>query len=344
MAFSLKQLIKLIAGFILLVVLIIVAGNIFSHKANKYVMGGFLHNQSKIEQDYAKPASSIIPSNQDNERFLRPSKQPALKLKYIYSHNENFESQSPVNQKIFNCPEDVIQAYFAFLEQAENMNGYCGGCGTIGYAKEPFPHAYELLTRETKQKISLDEFITSFLGIGHTTLLKLIPAYAPPDTPKNIKYYIVEFEIITAPKCNEIDGNKPQPTYFAYYYGLITTEQTPSEGWKIKAMDYIPEDFLCAPYHMWYWDSTAVVQIIFGGWYKLIDEIEKVDIQGSNIKIYAKGKQNRYRFDALRLTNGEDIFLHEYIWENDKWKEVDYIVEKQKNLKFSILQFRGSKK
>ncbi|MCT4605630.1 MAG: hypothetical protein N4A64_05905 [Marinisporobacter sp.] len=106
----------------------------------------------------------------------------------------------------------------------------------------------------------------------------------------------------------------------------------------------IPEDFLCAPDHLWYWESTAVVQIIFGGWYHLVNEIEKVDIEGSYIKIYAKGKKNRYRFDAVRLTNGTDIFLHEYIWKNGTWKEVDYIVEKHKYLKFSIWKIQSMKK
>lgn len=189
--------------------------------------------------------------------------------------------------------------------------------------------------------MSLDKFIASFSGTAHTTLLKLLPVYAPPDTPENIKYHMAEFEIITYPKYNKKVGNIPQPSYFTYYFGLITTEHTPAGGWKIKAMDYIPEDFLGAPYHLWHWDSTMLVQVVFGHWYNLIDEIEKVDIQGSDIRIYAKGRQNRYKFDAVRLTNGEDIFLHEYVWENGQWKEVDYIVEKHKYLKFSVWKIRS---
>lgn len=341
MVISLKKLIKPAVGIILLLTLIISARTIFSYKTDKYVMGGYLHSESTIEPDYSLPVSYTY--KPDSERFQRPSKQPAFKLKYVYSHNDSFASQSPLNETMFNRPEDVIEAYYAILKQACNLDGgyYVGGYGTIGYVKEPYPHAYELLSRETKNKMSVDEFISSFKGTGHTTLLKLIPVYAPSDTPKNIRYHMVEFEIITYPKYKKKEGNRPQPSYFAYYYGLITTEQIPLEGWKIKAIDIIPEDFLGAPYHLWYWDSTYVVRIIFGQWYKLIDEIEKVDIQGSNIRIYAKGIQNRYRFDAERLTNGEDIFLHEYIWDNDKWKEVDFIVEKHKYLKFSIWKFQS---
>jgi len=292
-----------------------------------------------IKSTLGMPVIYTYEPNQDSERFQRPSKQPALKLKYVYKENGNFENQSPTNQEIFEMPEDLIHAYYAILKNAENMDEYCGGCGTIGYAKTPFPDAYNLLSKEAQQKMSIDQFIASFLGTGHTTLLKLIPVYTPPETPKSIKYYMVEIEIITGPKCSETDNNMAQPTYFAYYYGIATSERTLSEGWKIKSVDYIPEDFLCAPYHNWQWDATKVVQVIFGEWYKLIDEIEKVEIEGPNIKIYAKGKDNRYRFDALRLTNGVDIFLHEYVWENGKWKEVDYIVEDQKSLKFSILHF-----
>ena len=261
----------------------------------------------------------------DIERFQRPSKQPALN-EYLRLRDE----------KTYNDPEDLILDYFGILKDASNMSGYCGGCGTVGLSEEPYPKAYNLLSSDLKEKITFDDYISSFSGAGHTTLIKMVPAFTPPGTPSNIKYFVVEFEIITAQKCSENEAHRPLPTYFAYYYGLITTENIPTEGWRIKAMDYFPEDFLCAPYHSWYWDSPLAVEIIFRGWHKLIDEIEKVDIQGSDITIVAKGKDNKYRFGALRLTNGEDIILHEYVWKNGNWEEVDYITEEQKFLKFSI--------
>lgn len=89
----------------------------------------------------------------------------------------------------------------------------------------------------------------SLEGIGYTTLLKLYPAYHPPGTPNNIKYYMVEIEVLTGPQYKGENDNKPQPGYFAYYYGLITVEKAVSGGWEIKSVDYIPEDFLCHPMH-----------------------------------------------------------------------------------------------
>ena len=153
MDISLRKLIIPTLGIILMLVLIITLWMILANKTNKYVMGGYLYNEINAEQDYSMPVSNIDKPNKDSERFQRPSKQPALKLKYVYSHNENYASQSPLNQKTFNSPEDVIQAYFAILKQAENMNGYCGGCGTVGYARTPFPDAYNLLSEEAKQKM-----------------------------------------------------------------------------------------------------------------------------------------------------------------------------------------------
>ncbi len=345
MVISLKRVIKPAIGIMLLLVLITILWIILANRTNKFVMGGYLYNIYKAEQEYSQHVFN--PNHdfaQESERFQRPSKQPALKLKYTLQDFEVMPPQHPSVNMIFHSPVDVIQAYYAILKDASNMIDFCGGCGTIGMANIPYPYAYDLLTGEAKQEMSLDEYITSFAGVGHTTLLKLIPVYAPPDTPENINYHMVEIEIVTGPKCSDADENRPQPSYFAYYYGLVTTEFKSSEGWKIKSIDYIPEDFLCAPFHHWYWESTAVVEIIFGGWYGLVDEIEKVDREGPNITIYAKGKGNRYRFDAVRLTNGEDILLREYIRKNGRWQEVDYMVEEYKHLKFSIWRIRFLKK
>lgn len=339
MVISVRKIIKPTIGILLLSILLFILWMIFDDQKGHPVMGGYIHNDNYLKQEFSQPVSNINESKEGDERFLRPSKQPALKLKYSFKDFKGMLENPPGSLVIFSIPEDVIHAYYAILEDASNMEGYTGGCGTIGHAGNPYPYAYQLLSKDMQQKMSLDEFVRSFAGTAHTTLLKLLPAYAPPETPDNIKYYMIEIEVITSPPYNEKDGDKPQPSYFAYYYGLITLESAPFEGWKIKEIDYIPEDFLCAPYHLWYWDARMVVQIIFGDWYKLIDEIEKVDVKGSQVQIIAKGKQNRYRFDAVRLTNGVDIFMREYVEENGKWKEVDYIVEKHKYLKFSVLSF-----
>jgi hypothetical protein len=90
---------------------------------------------------------------------------------------------------------------------------------TKGWAKIPYPYAYQLLSKETKQQIFFEEFEKSFAGIGHITLLKLYPAYQPLNTPASIKYYMVEIEVITGLPHKGEGKNKPQPSYFAYYYG-----------------------------------------------------------------------------------------------------------------------------
>jgi len=268
----------------------------------------------------------------DAERFQRPSKQPALKLKYDF---KDFQENGKV--PLFSTAENAIHAYYAILKEAENMNGYHGGCGTIGMAKIPYPFAYELLALQTKQRISLEEFVKSFSGIGHMTLLKLYSAYQPAGTAENIRYFVAEIEVITGPPVTPANKNTLQASYFAYYYGLITTEEVPLKGWKIKCVDYVPEDFLCSPYHLWHWDARALVEIVYGEWYKLIDKIERVEKENSIISVYASGSTGVYRFDFLRLTNGEDILLHEYIIEKGKQRELNLLKEEDQIYKLSIL-------
>lgn len=339
MVISIRKIIIPVIGILFISILIFILWMKFTDKKNQPVMGGYIHSGNYLKKEFSQPVSTHNEKKQPTERFLRPSRQALLKLKYSFKNFKNILKNMSDNLTVFSTPEDVIHAYYAILKDASNMEGYTGGCGTIGYSRTPYPCAYQLLSKDMQQRMSLDEFIKSFAGTAHTTLLKLLPAYAPSDTPENIKYYMVEIEVITSPPYKEKDGDKPQPSYFAYYYGLITLENSPSDGWKIKDMDYIPEDFLCAPYHLWYWDAAMVVKTIFGNWCKLVDEIDKIDVKGSQVQIIARGERNRYRFDAVRLTNGVDIFMHEYVEEDGQWKEVDYIVEKHKYLKFSVLSF-----
>ncbi len=316
-------------------ILVPIVTMLFIYKSNRQniFMGAHLYRENKVNHELLQPVINSVEPKQDTERFQRPSKQSALKLNYSFTGN------SAERNITFESSSDVVKAYYSILKDAENMDGYCGGCGTIGSAKLPFSFAYNLFSDMAKQQTSLDDYIASFRGTAHTTLLKLVPAYIPPNTPDNIKYFFVELEIITGPKCDEANIKKKQPSYFTYYYGLITTELTSINGWKIKSINYIPEDFLCAPYHFWYWDSTAVVQIVYNDWFKLVDKIERVEIEDSYIQIYSKGNGYKYKFDVIRLTNGEDILLHEYIWKNGKWEEVNLIEDIQRSFKFSILKF-----
>ncbi|WP_230399097.1 hypothetical protein [Novisyntrophococcus fermenticellae] len=296
--------------------------------------GGRLHPSLHAIIAEALPVSTQQAANV-SERFQRPSKQLPLPNPYALNDFQKENNEPPLISKKFEAPEDLLLAYYGILRAASNMSGYSGGCGSIGESGLPYPYAYELLTKEKQNEISLNQFIDSFKGIGYTTLLKIVPAYAPPDTPQNIKYYLVEIEVITGPKANN-DKEYNKGSYFAYYYGLVTVEKTPKDGWKIKDIDYIPEDFLCAPVHSWFYLSDAVVQIVYEDNMKIIEKIDRTKQKGDMVYIYASGNGKQYRFDFIRLTNGYDILLHENVFENGMWKEIQLLTDDWKDFKLTI--------
>jgi len=323
-----KPLLVLTLAFAFIVGLLV----IYHHTSTNYVMGALLH--PGIPGTEAYDGSLTVTDRDDNEaeRFHRPSGSPAINTKYSFPDLQNARESVPV----FKNPEDLIKAYYGLLREASNMAGYHGGCGTIGFHQEPYPYAWKLLTEDYRKVLPLQKFIDSFKGTGHTTLLKLIPAWAPPDTPDSIRYYMVETEVITGPQITDETKNEPQPSYFAYYYGLVTVEDTGREGWKIKRIDYIPEDFLCAPYHSWYWDASALVEIIYGNWYGLVEKIDSIDRHDSLFMVYAVGNGQLYRFDFVRLTNGEDILLRENVKFAGVWKETNLLRESEQVYKLSV--------
>lgn len=275
------------------------------------------------------------------ERFHRPSKDLPYPNPFSFSDFVQKNGKPPIITQTFSAPEEVILAYYGILRDASNMSGYSGGCGTIGSAALPYPYAYELLTPEKQKEFSLEQFTASFRGIGYTTLLKLLPAYAPPGTPPEIQYYMVEIEVITGEK-TEKENKAHSGSQFAYYYGLVTAKQEESGGWKIQSIDYLPEDFLCAPWHSWFYLSDAVVQIVYGDNLKLIDRIEKTEQAGSVVSVYASGNGMKYRFDFVRLTNGYDILLHEFVLENESWTETSLLTRPWEYLKLTIHIFEPS--
>lgn len=273
-----------------------------------------------------------------SERFRRPSKLIPIDNPYSFNEFEKESQTEPLIKSTFETPEDVILAYYGILSNAANMEGYTGGCGTIGDAKQPYPYAYELLTKEAQQKISLQQFIDSFRGIGYLSLLRLFPAYIPPETPSNTKYYFVELELITGKPTKEGEpyNYHSEVSYFAYYYGIVTVKEAAEKSWLIEKVDYLPEEFLCAPMHSWFYYSDAVVDIVFGENLKLIDKIDKTEQSGGQISLYASGNGKQYRFDFIRITNGHDILLHEYIYENGTWVEKEFLSDDWLHLKMSI--------
>lgn len=281
--------------------------------------------------------SNRIETKYNTERFRRPSKQLPLTNNFSFEDFENEKDKSPLITTIFRNSDAVIKAYFGILRNASNMAGYLGGCGSIGNSLQPYPYAYELFSSTSKEKMPLTEFVNSFKGIGHITLLKLYPAYNPPFTPAYICNYMFETESITGPSERDDLAYNRDGSYFVYHYGLITVKNNSKCGWKIESIHYLPEDFLCAPEHGWIYSAEYVVTFVYKDWYQLIETIDCTTQTDYIIYLYASGKNKKYRFDFVRLTNGYDILLHENICNNSKWEETNILKNKDRNIKLSPL-------
>lgn len=274
-----------------------------------------------------------------SERFRRPSNQLPLVNNFSFEDFEKVNDRPPLISTVFKNPDKLIKAYFGILRNASNMHGYLGGCGSIGNSLQPYPYAYGLLSETAQNEMPLSEFVNSFRGIGHITLLKLYPAFTPSWIPANICSYMFEVEAITGPsEKDELSYNR-DGSYFVYYYGLITVEKDTKCGWKIKSIDYLPEDFLCAPEHGWIYSSAYIVTFVYKDWYQLIDTIDCTTQKGNFIYLYATGKNVKYRFDFVRITNGYDILLHENICDNDRWQETNILKVQDQGFKLSLLKF-----
>lgn len=247
-----------------------------------------------------------------SERYQRPSKLLPLDNPYTFDLISGIQQLPPIKK-----PKQLIYIYYGILKEASNMIGYSGGCGTIGDAGLPYPYAYQLLTTQAQAEMTLKQFEKSFIGTGHTTLLQIHPM--PADIPDS-KKYAIELEVITGKKESEKGGNQ-NSSFFAYYLVEVTMKKE-NGGWKIDKTEYYPEDFLCAPYHNWFYDSQPVVQYRYLEQLKIIDEIKDEKIKNGMIYIYgAKGEQ-QYRFDFMRLTNGHDILLQINRKEGEHWVAV----------------------
>jgi len=293
------------------------------------LLGGAVHTMS------IPPGPQTKAADFDSSRFERPSSQPALENKYTFVLFDKSRTNEPFSLSGFQTPEDVILAFFGILRDAANMAGYSGGCGTIGWSKLPYPYAYELLSADRQKNMPLKQFEDSFRGIGHITLLKLYPAFLPPGTPENVRYHMVEAEVITGAPSGDPAGFG-SGGHFAYFYGIVTTGRDKKDGWKIITIDYFPEDFLCAPLHGWAYESQTLVPIVYQNWYHLIDRVDKTEQKGNMISVYASGGEKQYRFDFVRITNGTDVLLHEMVSKNGKWVETDLLKDEDQVLKLSI--------
>ena len=274
---------------------------------------------------YLQQAGTVLSLPEDSERFQRPSQAAAYPNAYSFDQFVKTDGSPPEVTDVFSQPEEVILAYYGILREASNMQGYAGGCGTIGDAQAPYPYAYSLLSPAGRKDMGLDAFTQSFQGIGHMTLLQLHPACAAGQ-------YMVEVEVIAGPP---EEKDKRQGSDIRYYYGLVTAEEVPGAGWRIRQVKYLPEDFLCAPYHGWAYDAQAVAQIVYQEGLQLFERIDKTEEENGLIRLYGSGGGKEYRLDFTRLANGADVLLCEYEKIGENWQEADLLSGQWKGLKLS---------
>lgn len=343
MFIHIRKLNNKIIGLLVLILIIVVITILDKIEFNKngIVIGAFIHVQKNSNYKSSIAQYDSYKYYELDEQFQRPSKLPSVKLKYDFRPKDKvppyIAEGFPV---IYQLPEDVIHGYYAILKNAANMKGYYGGCGTILWM-DAYPYAYRLLSESIRNTITLEEFKDSFKGTGAMNLLHLEPAYEPPDTPNNIKYYFVEVEVLKGyPYKKEDKLFESQPNYFEYYYGIVTAEYNKEDGWKIKSVDYLSEIYLCHPLHGWDYDYDAIIDIIYNDWYGMDLKIDNTEMENNYIQVYASNQNNEYKFDFIRLTNGDDVLLHEYIKEDNQWKEVSILKpDDEKYFKISILKF-----
>lgn len=255
-----------------------------------------------------------------HQKYFRPSCLPALNLRFdtsafFHPYYEKNHDQIHIPTELTKTPEDTVLNYFSILREAENMGGR--SCGTIGFARIPFPLAYNFLSKDFQKKLSYKDYLNSFAGIGHTSLIKLCQV---PDEKQGIKFF---YEIETI---EEFEGKRAE--YFGYYYGFIQLVHE-KEGYRISDLSRIEEDFLCAPYHGWSHDGKAVVEIKYGEWCKLIKKMYPTFTNGYVKNIFFHGNDGAdYCFIFFTLTNGTDVEIAQFRKvSNGEWKQVIMIPE-----------------
>lgn len=312
----------LFAGILLLIICLV-------PRKTPYFAGGSLSAMPDVPHTNAVFVSA---NRKEEARFRRPSREQPYPNPFDF---DKFQNEGGKAETVFESADAVILAYYGILQSASNMLGFTGACGSVGYGTEPYAYAYSLFTAEKQQALSLKAFTNSFKGIGYITLLKLLPAFSPQGTPESIRYYMVEIEVISGVKESEINKG----SRFAYTYGLVTVQHEQEMGWKIKDIQYIAEDFLCAPEHGWFYLANAMVQIVYGENLKLIDRIDKTEQKNEMVYVYASGQNKQYRFDFVRLTNGYDILLFENELQNGEWQRVSLLPPEWAYLKLSPAMF-----
>ncbi|MHC0039127.1 hypothetical protein [Pseudoneobacillus sp. C159] len=240
------------------------------------------------------------------EKYFRPSCLP-IKNTLIASYqffdpfyDKNYD-EIKLPASIIRTPDETVLNYFSVLREASNLAmQQTGGCGTVGYANQPYPIAYNFFTTHYKNRTSYDDYLKSFEGIAHINLIKI--NMLPRETG-GVDYF-VELETI--------EGSSKGITYFAYYYGYVNLVK--DQGlYRINDMKLYGEDFLCAAYHLWQHDAEAVVDIMYGGWCKLVKKRRPTNQEGYVKTIEFLGTEGaEYRFVFFQLTNDTDVLISQF--------------------------------
>ncbi|MCE4048853.1 hypothetical protein [Bacillus sp. Au-Bac7] len=258
-----------------------------------------LRNQNQLDQEAHQ------------QQYFRPSCLPALNLRFNFEFfdqfGENYYNQIQLPAELTKTPEDTVVNYFSILREAENL--YVRSCGSVGNAKTPYPIAYNLFSNALRGKVHYEDFINSFAGIGHISLIKL--CRLPGE--EELRFF---YELET------IHGFKETAAeFFGYSYGFMELSFE-GNGYRINNIQQFSEDFLCAPYHLWQHNAESVVDVKYGDWCKLIKKRYPTVKQGYVKNIYVLGTDGAYYcFLFFTLTNGTDVEIAQFRKMNDgKWK------------------------
>lgn len=305
--------------YIAIIFIILITVTLKLKSKENIIMGG---NQNSITCEEEDIEVDDIDFSQDNDRFFRPSKLQILNNNTIdFDYSKDKPKDIKLSKELLKTPEDTIINYFSTLREAANptSNSYTG-CGTLGYAKVPYPYAYNYFTKSYKDKNTYSKYLKSFENILHTNLIKLEQVPNDKEHPNNLKYFI---------ELETIQGSPSGMGMFAYYYGYVYLME--EDGlYKISDIKYTGENYLCAPYHRWEWDAELSTDIRYGNWCNLIKEKHPTEVEGFKKKVKFLGTDgNEYMILYYQLTNGYDIEIGQYKMDKDKkWININLDPEK----------------
>ncbi len=267
------------------------------------VMGATLF---KTDRGMGKPPHQRKDSFDFNQKFFRPSSDPALNNRFqqydffLPFYNKKYKD-IVLPKSLMQTPRDTIINYFSVLREAASfLPNLYGGCGTVGEANIPYPIAYNFFTRNFQQSTDYDTFYRSFQNIGHINLIKM----RKTTSQRGRLRYFIELETI--------EGSDKGVTYFAYYYGFMFLQNEDGQ-YKIDNFKLAGEDFLCAPYHGWSHDAEMIIQAKYGNWCHLVRKQYPVFQQGDTKHIYFDGTDGySYLIVFVEITNGYDIEIAQY--------------------------------